>query len=707
MYCPNCGNQIPDNAVFCTECGSKIEGESLNNLNNDKDNEMVESAPISNEREIVNATETNSSGQTDNNLTTSDSAVQSDKDSNSFVEKAENHSVGNSFEKKNETGFFISANGQINSNEEKNFISKFKGLSSVQKVAAASVLGIVVVTALIFILLKGSFAFKNNDLIIKSDNNTGAAFNFSLDTFNSNFYKFTTKTYNEKCGLDIGNLWQQSSQEVEEGSGVTYTSNLLELAKYGVSLTANVTDNHVFDLQVNIDESSIDDTVSYNCWQNLCFITYGTCGNLSYSELSAILGKLNETENTATTVLKDNIAYTLFYDEANENYTFQATPASNRYLKAFKKTYDNEILDFKKLEKIEVDEETIKTNEMDAFKGIDVSVSGLNGFAEAKINLQDDDYTVSFGLVKLSGSKSGVNIYFDDEKIGTAEFELDKSENLSKGEKINLSFNADEETIFFLKLLGYYFKSDNKEITVPDLKEPFVVDLLTEVEKYIKFTGANGDGYGYFEMPETSEKASIAIQDVYFVYSKSYYGGTAVVFDVVSDNTSLGRLTVKIDGEADKLSTGDKVKIVINPESSGYSEIMERDIRFKEEQKEIEVPELGYYVNSKSELTKEDVESIKKDILKELQQRSYISIVAIEQVNFATIKPTAVNEHKAKAYVEVICSTDDSDYVVQVLLYDVIKDKTGIIDWISDANYGSREAVKQSKDDNYIYEKIG
>ena len=25
MFCPNCGNQIPDNALFCGNCGAKIE----------------------------------------------------------------------------------------------------------------------------------------------------------------------------------------------------------------------------------------------------------------------------------------------------------------------------------------------------------------------------------------------------------------------------------------------------------------------------------------------------------------------------------------------------------------------------------------------------------------------------------------------------------------------------------------------------------
>lgn len=40
MYCPNCGHQIPDRAVFCPACGGRVTGKGQQRRNRDKQSLM-------------------------------------------------------------------------------------------------------------------------------------------------------------------------------------------------------------------------------------------------------------------------------------------------------------------------------------------------------------------------------------------------------------------------------------------------------------------------------------------------------------------------------------------------------------------------------------------------------------------------------------------------------------------------------------------
>ena len=60
MYCKYCGNQLSENSKFCTQCGSLVEENTLNNQTNEQINEqqMSENQPNTlntNQQTIYNA----------------------------------------------------------------------------------------------------------------------------------------------------------------------------------------------------------------------------------------------------------------------------------------------------------------------------------------------------------------------------------------------------------------------------------------------------------------------------------------------------------------------------------------------------------------------------------------------------------------------------------------------------------------------------
>ena len=226
-------------------------------------------------------------------------------------------------------------------------------------------------------------------------------------------------------------------------------------------------------------------------------------------------------------------------------------------------------------------------------------------------------------------------------------------------------------------------------------------DLL-EIEKYIKFVGANGYCDAFFEIPD---KTSININDIYFVYSESKKNDTCVVFDVIYDNSSLGKLSVMFEDTVINLSEGDIVTIKI------YSDAIleEKGIYFKEEERKITVPELGHFINARNDLTEEDIIEIKKIALEHINNHVHImgdEKLEIEEIYFCTIKPTVVNEQKAKAYVEVICSAGDYPLYNEIILYDIVKNRSEIESFEEKYNSVRKEDKNELINDDYTYEKI-
>ena len=426
MYCQNCGKELPEGMKFCIECGTKLETERIETVKNDSVNSVTfdssatsdsipDSQHISDIDGSENASVSDFQTQNDNSREDTNADLMHSNSKNDQITFGLNKTINN---KSQNNQFFISSNGVIN-NKKSSVFSKISNLSFAFKIAVLSVLGLIIVASVIFIKINSSSI--NNDLVVKGENNTGAAFNLTLDQFNKKFKDYLIKNYNENCSLDISKLWEQPVQQTEEGSGVlysSYSSKLMKQSEYinGVSLTANVADRHIIDFQISIDEYELDNAACYKCWQNLSFLTFGTCGNLSSGELTTIMSELNKNRNIAKTVLKDNIAYTFFYNKEDECYVFQAFPVTNKY----KKTYENEFLDFKKLDKIESSDEKTTTQEIDVFKNIDIDVDGSNGYATAQLSFPYD-YNVDFGGVRFSeynNSYDSVNVYFGDEEIG-------------------------------------------------------------------------------------------------------------------------------------------------------------------------------------------------------------------------------------------------------------------------------------------------
>ena len=116
---------------------------------------------------------------------------------------------------------------------------------------------------------------------------------------------------------------------------------------------------------------------------------------------------------------------------------------------------------------------------------IDVEISGYNGYGQAI--LTTDEEALFFKLAEKSGkSAEELLIYgmFND----VLDIELDNEDNLSNGDTVKVTFDADEE---FFKSLGYKIKLKKDTYSVADLPEAKKIDPFD----YLNITYEGYDPY--------------------------------------------------------------------------------------------------------------------------------------------------------------------------------------------------------------------
>ena len=247
--------------------------------------------------------------------------------------------------------------------------------------------------------------------------------------------------------------------------------------------------------------------------------------------------------------------------------------------------------------------------------------------------------------------------------------EFDKTyNNLKNGDVIKVKivlndiFTENGVTLSdFEAALGLDLNGGVNSYIVKDLIVPQnVIDIFADIEKYIRFEGANG--YGYIGYPEIKIPTDYSYQvgDIYLLK-----GTFANSVKIIHKNTNIGELSYHIEGSS--LSGGDTLKLSADSGYSGVRKTLE-DIGYiiPTMSKYITVPDLGEYLTSWDQLTPEIISALKEQIPSS----------NINKLYFTTFKPGVECNYNTTAFITAIYYKSgfwDSGYCIDELYNVIIK----------------------------------
>lgn len=355
---------------------------------------------------------------------------------------------------------------------------------------------------------------------------------------------------------------------------------------------------------------------------------------------------------------------------------------------------------------------------------ITVEYSSFNRHATAKLTVDYDaiealvdDEKMSRYFAKVNPQDAEIYSYYGDSSslwtfidIGFAQ----EYKNLANGDVITVTATPSEEMESAGKTLkdiekGLGISIKDAEIKVEGLEEAKEIDLFTGIEDFYTFTGVNGSGMIKIEVPND---ISIKVGDFY-LKQKTFSNG----LEIIHNNQSLGVYTLQpeTDGEAlgiltpkDDYKKGDIAKISISYRYDLKTNLENLGYVAKSEEYKITVPDLGSYVTSASQLSKADIEAIKKEFTEEVLNKD--SSVQLVSAYFGTINPDQTCEDKKKTAVFIHCtynvifSTRYKYYMVDSLVKNDAGEFEFNLNTFGTSTY-NRSGV-ESLPDSYTYEQL-
>ncbi|MBR6785823.1 MAG: hypothetical protein IKM25_06190 [Clostridia bacterium] len=253
--------------------------------------------------------------------------------------------------------------------------------------------------------------------------------------------------------------------------------------------------------------------------------------------------------------------------------------------------------------------------------------------------------------------------------------------------------------------------------TVEGLKQAKELDLMGDIEKYIVYSGANGNGTAKTDFESVTEP--IVLDGVLYLKHEKQSFNTYNI-KVIYENQEIATFGYYLEKErindsgirhyrAEELSEGDVYYAKID-----NNELLRALVNLgyvpKETVREITVPDLGEYVTSKDELTAEDLEKIKQDFLAEISDD--YPAVEICSAHFATINPGEVcdtNEKTEIAFVIKATYPMSSSYFCRHI-NGIAKTKSGEVKFEeTESGYASGKNAEDSESKlvtTYTYEKL-
>lgn len=290
---------------------------------------------------------------------------------------------------------------------------------------------------------------------------------------------------------------------------------------------------------------------------------------------------------------------------------------------------------------------SVGSKQIDLLDFLSITYSSFNEYATPHLNVDKDAIEEAISREKLeeyfsSVSKQkydmykawGESVYFDD--IFQIDFAEDYS-NLSNGNTITVRIAPNEElsevgeTIKSIqKGLKISFKDTEIDIKVEGLIDAQKLDLFEDIEQYISFVGASGNGKIVFTHPDDYQRQIGG----FYIKKVSKY------FEIIYNNKKIGSFSYKSENE--NLSSGTDTNIVLVLGTDTEKNLSTYGCVAKSTEYLVKTPNLGTYVNSLDDVTKEDLILLKNKFLAEHTNVNEISTY------IATAKPDSVIKEKAK-----------------------------------------------------------
>lgn len=288
-----------------------------------------------------------------------------------------------------------------------------------------------------------------------------------------------------------------------------------------------------------------------------------------------------------------------------------------------------------------------------------VNVEGYNGCGEIVLAIDEeeinklveqekiDEYIESISRGEFWLGEVSLYDLIDFDIVG-------ETSGLSNGDDVKIVMDADSELKFLgeslesmQKALKINFAETEFQIKVSGLKEAKVLDVMSFVDEYVVYNGANGGATAWIEFPKE------------FVYEKEGFSIVKGTFTnslvIVKNHKNIASMSYSC-GTKNDLSEGDELTISVECDDielgdTGYIINTEKTIK---------VPNLGNYLSAKEELNPKLKQTLDEEVIKEVDRDNLV----ICKYYFGTLKESATsNNIKAdECRIFVLASFENSLY---------------------------------------------
>ena len=307
----------------------------------------------------------------------------------------------------------------------------------------------------------------------------------------------------------------------------------------------------------------------------------------------------------------------------------------------------------------------IFAKDIDLSQYCSVTYSGLNGNAVANLNVNYDALDSLFTQDEMAKifykyyssfednpfTEESYYSYADEWSLSALlDFDLaEYYDGLSNGDNIVVNVSSDTDTITIDNIKKYFNINFNQSfiVTVEGIKDGIPVDILSDLEQYIVYEGANGGGFAVLNIPQgyTKEENGFYITENYGFVSIVFNNEEVVNFkpDIISENNG-------------SLKQGDIIKL----SAKSYENYMEQyGAVFSPAEKDVIVPNLGNYATDISQLTQANIQDIQEAVLKDCSEYAASDDIFEKlDVYTGTLKPTEVSH--TKSTFALLCAVKES-----------------------------------------------
>lgn len=234
----------------------------------------------------------------------------------------------------------------------------------------------------------------------------------------------------------------------------------------------------------------------------------------------------------------------------------------------------------------------------------------------------------------------------------------DNNGHLSNGDEIEITVEIDKTLLDEItespkKIVGG--EKATFKYKVSGLFEGTVIDVLSDMEQFLTYSGGNGFGEVYFDVPDTYEKES---NGFYIVGSSSWSYQLGIMYN----NQLIAEINPQIidDGANGSLKQGDVIKLSIENQDgdlTGYNAI------FAQSEIEVTVPDLGDYVTSAEQLNVAQLEIIKSGMITAANEKDSFGVTYENLDLYAgNLKPSVESNKKTTFTIFGIIKSTTSDF---------------------------------------------